>query len=164
MAKNSWSDGDSVTATQLNRMEDQLVIQCTSGTRPTGVEGQRIYQTDNDRELVYTGAAWEAVFSKWASFTPSWSGITAGNATQSAEYAYTTKGLIVRGSGMAERAMDAQAEAQKQAQQYAQQVVEQSGGGGGQSASEQIAHAKELLDSGAINQDEYDKLKAKALG
>lgn len=68
--------------------------------------------------------------------------------------------LIVRGSGMAQRSMDAQAEAQQQVQAYAQQVVGQSGGG---SATDQIASAKALLDAGTISQAEFDALKAKAL-
>jgi hypothetical protein len=33
----------------------------------------------------------------------------------------------------------------------------------GRSPAEEIAHAKELLDAGTINQGEYDSLKAKAL-
>lgn len=69
--------------------------------------------------------------------------------------------LIVRGNGMAQRAMDAQADAQKQMQEYATQVVAQSGGDG--APAEQIKSAKELLDSGAITQEEFDKIKAKAL-
>lgn len=68
--------------------------------------------------------------------------------------------LIVRGSGMSERALDAQADAQRQVQDYAQAVVSQSGGG---SPADHIAKAKELLDSGAINQQEFETLKAKAL-
>ncbi|MEZ5269297.1 MAG: SHOCT domain-containing protein [Microthrixaceae bacterium] len=69
--------------------------------------------------------------------------------------------LIVRGSGMGERAMEAQADAQRQVQDYAQQVVTQTGGG---AAADQIAKAKDLLDSGTITQAEFDALKAKALG
>ncbi len=69
--------------------------------------------------------------------------------------------LIVRGSGMAERAMAAQADAQQQMQDYAAQVVGQSGGG---SAADQIAAAKSLLDAGTITQEEFDRMKAKALG
>ena len=69
--------------------------------------------------------------------------------------------LIVRGSGMGERAMEAQADAQRQVQDYAQQVVTQTGGG---AAADQIAKAKDLLDSGTITQAELDALKAKALG
>jgi hypothetical protein len=68
--------------------------------------------------------------------------------------------LIVRGNGMAERALAAQSDAQRQMQDYAQAVVAQSGGG---SPADHIAKAKELLDSGAIDQQEFESLKAKAL-
>ncbi|HYN29427.1 MAG TPA: PLDc N-terminal domain-containing protein [Dermatophilaceae bacterium] len=66
--------------------------------------------------------------------------------------------LIVRGSGMSKR----QAEA---AQRYAdaQQSYIKSVAGTGTSPTEQITHAKSLLDSGTISQAEFDSLKAKAL-
>lgn len=67
--------------------------------------------------------------------------------------------LIVRGSGMSERALAAQADAQQQVQDYAQTVVAQSGG----SPADHIEKAKALLDSGAISQQEFETLKAKAL-
>lgn len=65
--------------------------------------------------------------------------------------------MIVRGKGMTERSIQAQADAQQQFADYVQSV-----GGSGGSAGE-IAKAKELLDSGAITQAEFDALKAKAL-
>ena len=64
--------------------------------------------------------------------------------------------LIVRGGGMAKRAQAAQVEAQQQFDDY----VKQTAGG---SAAE-IAKAKELLDAGTISQQEFDSIKAKALG
>lgn len=70
--------------------------------------------------------------------------------------------LIVRGGGMSERAIQAQKDAQAQMQEYAKAVVAQSGDASG-SATDQIASAKQLLDSGAISQEEFEALKAKAL-
>jgi len=34
---------------------------CTSGTRPTAVDGRAIYETDTDKFLIYDGAAWEEI-------------------------------------------------------------------------------------------------------
>ena len=66
--------------------------------------------------------------------------------------------LIVHGDGMAERARQAQASAQKQFDDYVQSVA-----GGGSSPAQQIAAAKELLDAGTIDAAEFEQLKAKAL-
>jgi hypothetical protein len=65
--------------------------------------------------------------------------------------------LIFRGGGMAGRAQKQMQEAQAQFDTYVQQTA------GAGSATDQIAKAKDLLDSGAIDQSEFDRLKAKAL-
>ena len=66
--------------------------------------------------------------------------------------------LIARGRSMTERQMAAIAEQQAAQQEYIQQVAGKSA-----SPASQIADAKALLDSGAINQTEFDSLKAKAM-
>ena len=65
--------------------------------------------------------------------------------------------LISQGHKMGERNVQEAQAAQAQMDDYVRSVA----GSGG--SAEQIAKAKELLDSGAISQDEYEKLKAKAL-
>ena len=65
--------------------------------------------------------------------------------------------LIARGRGMAERQAGEVKRAQVATDQYIQSVA------GRDNPAEQIASAKSLLDSGAITQEEFDKLKAKAL-
>jgi hypothetical protein len=63
--------------------------------------------------------------------------------------------LIAQHDGMRERSIK---QAQDQKQQFDSYVRDAAGGSAGE-----IAKAKELLDSGAITQDEFTKLKAKAL-
>jgi hypothetical protein len=64
--------------------------------------------------------------------------------------------LIVRGHGMAERSASQAVEFKKAQDAYIRETA-------GSSPADQIARAKELLDSGAITQAEYDAIKAKAL-
>lgn len=65
--------------------------------------------------------------------------------------------LIARGHGMAERRAGDIQQMQAQADAHIREVA------GSKNASEQIASAKSLLDSGAITPQEFEQLKAKAL-
>ena len=65
--------------------------------------------------------------------------------------------IIARGKGMAVRQHASTAGAKAEAEKYIRGVV-------GKSPAADIAEAKTLLDSGTITQDEFNKLKAKALG
>ncbi len=65
--------------------------------------------------------------------------------------------VISRGRGMAERQQANRQQAQSETEAYIRGVA-------GKSAAAQITDAKALLDAGTINQDEFAKLKAKALG
>jgi membrane protease subunit (stomatin/prohibitin family) len=69
--------------------------------------------------------------------------------------------LIVNSKGMAERNMQRAQADQAQFADYVQSVAATSPQSGGPAA--EIGQAKTLLDSGAINQQEYDAIKAKAL-
>ena len=66
--------------------------------------------------------------------------------------------LIINSSGMAERRAKDVREAQTQFDDYVRNVAGDSGG-----AAAEIDKAKKLLDSGAIDQAEFDSLKRKAL-
>jgi Short C-terminal domain/Phospholipase_D-nuclease N-terminal len=65
--------------------------------------------------------------------------------------------LIAQHDGMAERNMQQAQAAQSQFDSYVKDVAASSGPAG------EIEKAKQLLDSGAISQAEFDSLKAKAL-
>ena len=66
--------------------------------------------------------------------------------------------LIARGRSMTERQISKASELEAAQADYIKQVA-----GTSTSAADQIASAKALLDSGAINEGEFDSLKAKAL-
>ena len=69
--------------------------------------------------------------------------------------------LIARGHKMQERQIEA-ARAQADAQrQYIQSVA---GSGGGTSSADEIARLADLREKGAITEDEFQSLKAKAIG
>jgi hypothetical protein len=64
--------------------------------------------------------------------------------------------VLFRGRGMAERQRASMLRAKSDTDAYIRHVA-------GKSPAEQIADAKALLDAGTINQEEFAKLKAKAL-
>ena len=65
--------------------------------------------------------------------------------------------LIAEHSGMSERAIKEQSEAKAQFDEYVQTVASKP------DPTEQIAKAKQMLDSGTITQAEFDQIKTKAL-
>jgi hypothetical protein len=68
--------------------------------------------------------------------------------------------LIVENKGINERNLQRMKAQQAQMDTY----IRQAAGGSASDAAGQIATAKDLLDSGAITQEEFNAIKAKALG
>jgi len=64
--------------------------------------------------------------------------------------------VLARGRGMAQRQRGAIQKARAEADAYVREVA-------GSAPADQISRAKALLDAGTITQDEYARLKAKAL-
>jgi hypothetical protein len=66
------ADGDVLTSTiYTTGTRQQVITQCTSATRPTGVEGRKIYETDTDLEYTHDGTNWILTggTAGWTSFT-----------------------------------------------------------------------------------------------
>jgi hypothetical protein len=67
--------------------------------------------------------------------------------------------LVSRGRGMSERATRSAQELRRQQDAYIKEVA----GSSSSSPADQIAQARQMLDSGVITQAEFDRLKEKAL-
>ena len=65
--------------------------------------------------------------------------------------------LVARGKGMGERALQNAASNKHEADEYIREVA-------GRSPAQDILDAKKLLDQGIVTRDEFDQLKAVALG
>lgn len=76
MAFHAFVSGERPTITQWNDwVARRTVADCTSSTRPSSpVEGEPIFETDNDRWVVYNGSAWCPVgqLGAWSAYTPTW--------------------------------------------------------------------------------------------
>lgn len=75
MPDSNLADASVLTSTFYNTyIREQVVVTCTSATRPTGVEGRRIYETDTDLEYCHDGTNWILVGGNagWTSYTPTW--------------------------------------------------------------------------------------------
>ena len=68
--------------------------------------------------------------------------------------------VIVRGQGMAQRAMEQNRQYMTEQQEYIRNVA----GTSSNTTVEQLSQAKSLLDNGAISPEEFAAIKAKALG
>lgn len=68
--------------------------------------------------------------------------------------------LIVEGRHMADRDAQQRAQIQQQTDEYIRSVV---ASGNGKSSVDDVARGKQLLDSGAITQDEFEAIKRRAL-
>ena len=88
MPDSGISDGSVYTSSFHDTyVRQQVVTQCTSAARPTGVEGRLIYETDTDRMWVYSGSAW--VFQNYFS-TAGRPGVILTDAAQTIATATTT--------------------------------------------------------------------------
>jgi hypothetical protein len=66
-----WVTGATISESNLDAVARQVVITCTSTTRPASPdEGMTIFETDTDRVLLWNGSAWVIVTEPWQAYTP----------------------------------------------------------------------------------------------
>jgi len=97
------SDGSSFTSTFWDDyVREQVVCTCTSSTRPTGVTGRCIYETDTGKLKIYNGSGWTDVWANGSTgtYTPTLSGMaigTGGSAANTATFSFANGILSVIG-------------------------------------------------------------------
>lgn len=107
MADFSFVDGNAPSATTWNaNVRDQLIVICTSSTRPSApTTGRHIWETDTLKGYYYNGSTWvqdldTKTFAAWTSFTPVWTAASVnpaiGNGTLAGAYRQIGKTLDCR--------------------------------------------------------------------
>jgi hypothetical protein len=95
MPDTALPDGTVVTESFWTpNVRQQVVTQCTSATRPTGVEGREINETDTDLKYVHNGTGWEQIggWGGWTSFTPQIDQGASLNIAKTVTYSKWTRG------------------------------------------------------------------------
>lgn len=102
MPDSGLADGDVLTSAFYDDyIREQVVVTCTSLTRPTGVEGRMIYETDTNYVLCYNGSSWVVVGLEKQTYTPTLGGIaegTGGSAANTAGYSFSFGNLLAYGT------------------------------------------------------------------
>ena len=112
-----FTSGSVLTADQVNTfLMDQSIMRFTSTTtrdaafggagEPTLAEGMFAYTTDTNTLWLYDGSAWVAAVNasslngigEYTAYTPTWSGLTVGNGTNTFAYAQVNKFVHVFGT------------------------------------------------------------------
>lgn len=99
MPDTAVTDGVTVLNSSLwdSMVRQQVTVTCTSGTRPTNVEGRLIYETDTDRLLLGTGSGsnWIVKAEPSQTWAPSFSsGVTVGNGAWSGAITHRSDGWV----------------------------------------------------------------------
>jgi hypothetical protein len=80
-------------------IRQQVIAQVTAATRPTGVEGRVIYETDTNKLMIYDGSTWMVLRDEAGSYTPTLGSIVVGSGgVNSATYAFSGGVLVVSGT------------------------------------------------------------------
>lgn len=84
MPYNTVATNQAITSSFMNtNWRDQVISTVTSATRPSGTEGQIIYETDTDAFQCYNGSAWVEYgrVGTWVTSTPTLTNVTTGTVT-----------------------------------------------------------------------------------
>lgn len=99
MPDTALEDGDVYTESfHEANVREQVVTTCTSVTRPTGVEGRIIFETDTDLEYTYNGSGWVQTghLGQWTTYTPQIDQGASTNIAKTVNYSrYTRHGRMV---------------------------------------------------------------------
>ena len=98
MTKKTWAYSDDLTASEFNRIQEQLWVVCTSQDRPDHVDGRYIYEVDTKRTYHSDGSSWIGrTDDVWTQFTPTFSNLTDGGGWSNAAYRYVHGDMHVVG-------------------------------------------------------------------